>query len=126
MLFVGGAAILVAIVIGTVVLAVAGDDGGGDALEGVTPVVSSSLQNTVDVVDNDFEPRELTVRPGTRVTWRFEGNDAHDVTEDRGAFESGTMTEGDEYVLTFEDPGTFYYYCTLHHSMQGTIIVAPP
>ena len=36
------------------------------------------------------------------------------------------MTEGDEYVLTFEDPGTFYYYCTLHHSMQGTIIVAPP
>ena len=102
--------------------------GGGEPRRALRqePVVSEEPAVTVEVVDNDFEPRELTVRPGTEVTWKFEGDAAHDVTEDRGAFSSGTMDEGDEYVLTFEDAGTYYYYCTLHHAMQGTLIVAAP
>jgi plastocyanin len=90
-----------------------------------TPVVSDEPTVTVAVVDNDFEPRDLTVRPGTEVTWEFKGRAAHDVTEDKGAFESGTTNRGDEYVLTFDDPGTYYYYCTLHHAMQGTLVVQP-
>ena len=90
-----------------------------------TPVVSDESQVTVDVVDNDFEPKHLTVRPGTEVVWKFEGRAAHDVTSDEGAFESDTMRRGDEFVLTFDDPGTYTYYCTLHHAMQGTVVVAP-
>ncbi len=102
---------------------------GGDVAQGRAvrqqPVVSEAQAVTVKVVDNDFEPRHLTVRPGTEVTWKFEGDAAHDVTDDRGAFTSGTMTEGDEFVMTFDEPGTYYYYCTLHHAMQGTLVVAP-
>jgi plastocyanin len=86
-------------------------------------VVSDERRVEVDVVDNDFEPRHLTVRTGTEVIWKFAGDAAHDVTDDRGAFESGTMREGDEYIMTFEEPGTYYYYCTLHHAMQGTLVV---
>jgi plastocyanin len=87
------------------------------------PVVSDERRVEVDVVDNDYEPRHLTVRTGTEVSWRFAGDAAHDVTDDRGAFESGTMREGDEFLLTFDEPGTYYYYCTLHHAMQGTLVV---
>ena len=90
-----------------------------------TPVVSEESHVAVDVVDNDFEPKHLTVRPGTEVLWKFEGDAAHDVTEDRGAFESGTLDHGDEFVMTFDEPGTYYYYCTLHHVMQGTLVVQP-
>ncbi len=90
-----------------------------------TPVVSDEPRVTVDVVDNDFEPKHLTVRPGTEVVWEFKGREAHDVTEDGGAFESGTLGLGDEFTLTFDEPGTYYYHCSLHHAMQGTLIVQP-
>jgi plastocyanin len=90
-----------------------------------TPVVSEEPRVTVDVVDNDFEPKHLTVRPGAEVVWEFKGRAVHDVTEDRGAWESGTLGRGDEFIMTFDEPGTYYYYCTLHHVMQGTIVVEP-
>jgi plastocyanin len=89
------------------------------------PVVTDEGQVTVDVEDNYFEPNDLTVRAGAEVTWKFKGDAAHDVTGDGGAFESGTMTSGDEYILTFDEPGTYSYYCTLHHVMQGTLTVRP-
>ncbi len=89
------------------------------------PVVSEESRVTVGVVDNDFTPKDLTVRPGTEVVWEFKGRAAHDVTDESGAFESGTLGRGDEYTLTFEDPGTHYYYCTLHHGMQGKLVVQP-
>lgn len=101
-----------------------GEDGPRSRLR-QQPVMSDEQQVTIDVEDNFFEPNDLTVRVGTEVTWKFKGKAAHDVTEDRGAFESGTMTSGDEYVRTFDAPGTYGYYCTLHHVMQGTLTVQP-
>jgi plastocyanin len=87
------------------------------------PVISDDAEVTVDVVDRDYEPRELTINKGARVTWKFKGDLPHNVVDDRGAFESPILEQGDEWSLTFDDPGTFYYYCTLHHSMQGTLVV---
>ena len=89
------------------------------------PVVSEEPRVTVEVVDNDFVPKHLTVRRGTEIIWEFTGNDAHDVTEGEGNFGSGILGRGDEYRFTFDDPGTYYYYCSLHHAMQGTLIVEP-
>jgi plastocyanin len=114
-----------AAIVGLGLLAFIGDDGETTRRVRQEPVVADEQQVTVDVEDNYFEPDDLTVRAGTEVTWKFKGNAAHDVTDDRGAFESGTMTQGDEFVMTFDDPGTYYYYCTLHHVMQGTLIVKP-
>ena len=88
------------------------------------PVVSTDMDVTVKVVDRDYEPRDLTVPRGATVTWKFKGDETHDVTDENGAFGSPTLKKGDEWSLTFEDAGTYYYYCTLHHSMQGTLTVA--
>lgn len=90
-----------------------------------TPVVTDERQFTIEVVDNDFQPKNLTVRAGTEVNWDFKGRAAHDVTEESGAFRSGTLGRGDEFILTFDEPGTYNYYCTLHHVMQGIIVVQP-
>ncbi len=89
------------------------------------PVISTERQVTVEVVDDGFEPDHLTVRPGTEITWEFKGRAEHDVTEDRGAFESGTLRRGDEFSQALDEPGTYYYYCTLHHGMQGTLVIQP-
>lgn len=101
-----------------------GDEGPRRSLR-QDPVVSTEGQVEVKVVDNDYEPRDLTVQAGTEITWVFDGDVPHTVTEDQGSFDSRTLQSGDTYVRTFDEPGTYYYYCTLHHAMQGKLIVQP-
>ncbi len=89
------------------------------------PVVSDETSVAIDVLDNDFSPRHLTVRPGAEVVWEFGGDLPHTVSAYEGAFESGTLRPGARYVLTFDEAGEYSYYCKLHHAMQGTVVVAP-
>jgi plastocyanin len=119
----GGAAALVAVVVAGGFLAFGGgDDPPERSVRRPTPVVVDGLEASVEVVDTDYEPRALKVPVGATVTWSFEGDAAHDVTEDRGLFASDTMTSG-SFSYTFDEPGEYFYYCTLHHRMQGTITV---
>jgi plastocyanin len=87
------------------------------------PVVTSEMAVTVDVVDRDYDPRDLTLPKGATVTWKFKGDEAHNVVSDEGMFESPTLQKGDEWSLTFDQPDTYTYYCTLHHAMQGKVVV---
>ena len=86
------------------------------------PVVSDAADTTVKVLDNDYEPRDLTVHKGSTVTFDFQGNATHNVTDDNGAFESPSQSDG-TWKLTTTDTGTYSYYCTLHHAMMGTLKV---
>jgi len=40
-----------------------------------------------------------------------------------GLFDSGVLMSGDTFEFTFNDAGTFDYFCIVHHWMTGTIIV---
>ena len=115
------------VLVGVVVLAAWLAFDGGSApkrkLLRQTPVVSTEQQVSVEVIDNDFTPRTLTVNRGSTVTWKFNADLPHNVTDDRGAFASETLGKGDEFHRTFETAGVFYYYCTIHHGMQGTLTV---
>ncbi len=103
------------------------DGGGGSAPTRrplrQTPVASTEREVSVSVIDNDFTPRTLTVSKGATVTWSFDGDLPHNVTDDRGAFASETVGKGETYTRTFDATGVFYYYCTIHHSMLGTLTV---
>ena len=115
------------VLVGVVVLAAWLAFDGGSApkrkLLRQTPVVSTEQQVSVEVIDNDFTPRTLTVNRGSTVTWKFNADLPHNVTDDRGAFASETLGKGDEFHRTFETAGVFYFYCTIHHGMQGTLTV---
>jgi plastocyanin len=39
-------------------------------------------------------------------------------------FDSGIMRTGDTFSYTFNNPGTFEYYCAAHPSMVGEIVVS--
>jgi plastocyanin len=39
-------------------------------------------------------------------------------------FDSGIMQTGQTFRYTFNNPGTFEYYCTMHPSMVGEIVVS--
>jgi len=40
-----------------------------------------------------------------------------------GIFDSGMVNAGESWSYTFDEPGTYPYYCMVHAWMQGTVIV---
>lgn len=80
----------------------------------------------VRVVDNEFEPEDVTVAVGDTVTWRFEGNVTHNVTpagDNRGDWKASKTVKEGTHEWTFEDAGTYDYICTLHPGMTGSVEV---
>jgi len=85
--------------------------------------------NEVAMENTAFNPQELTVEVGTTVTWTNEDGFAHTVTSGTpdnptDLFDSGNVASGDTFEFTFEETGTYEYYCKLHTpDMTGTIVV---
>jgi plastocyanin len=76
-----------------------------------------------------FQPPDVRIAAGGSVTWTL-GSDPeqHTVTpREAGAFEgSGQLFTGDTFTVTFEEPGTVEYFCSLHPTMVGTVEVSVP
>ncbi len=77
----------------------------------------------VRIVDNAFRPRVVTVPRGTRVRWVNRGAAVHSVRASKGSWGSPLLQPGDRYRRVFRTAGTFAYYCTVHPTMKGTIVV---
>ena len=89
-----------------------------ESLDDVDPVQSV---DTVNVVDNGFEPRVIEVQQGAEVTWTWDKAERpHDVSGD--GFSSQVMEAG-TFTFVFDDEGSFDYRCTLHRDMTGRVIV---
>src|SRR5215207_3607445 len=78
----------------------------------------------VQVIDFAFEPAAVSVPAGATVTWTNTGSRPHTVTADDGSFDSGRLDPGELFSQTFDEPGTFTYFCGFHPEMQGSIVVA--
>ena len=76
----------------------------------------------IDIVDDEFEPRELEIAVGDTVTWEHVGDAPHNVTFDDE--ESGNLDSGETFSRTFDETGTFEYTCTIHAGMDGTVTVS--
>jgi len=71
-----------------------------------------------------FNPAQLTVKPGTTVTFVNEDDIPHNVVSSaRGVFKSKVMDTDQKFSFTFATPGSFEYFCALHPHMKGTIVV---
>ena len=80
---------------------------------------------TVHIADFEYGPSNLLVPQGSTVRFINEDDVDHTVTDDGGAFDSGTIEPGEEFLYTFDDLGLFNYSCTLHPAMIGKITVKP-
>lgn len=66
----------------------------------------------------------LEVKVGTKVTWTSQCFGLCTVTFRNGGPDSGPMSKGETFTLTFDVPGSFQYYCQFDPTeMVGTIIV---
>lgn len=93
---------------------------------------------TIQVVDDGYEPRSVTIKPGDTVRWVMQGvHVGHTVTALNDAFDSGFVFDsaGATFERQFpagEDGQTFEYSCVTHSEccdMKGSVRVgsnAPP
>ena len=92
-----------------------------------TPEASAaSATRSVDTVG--FRHPTLTIQAGTEVTWTNQDGAPHTVTSGlpcnmTSLFRSGTMSGGAAFTFTFDQAGSFQYFCEIHPSMQATVTV---
>lgn len=69
-----------------------------------------------------FDPQKITIAAGETVTWTNDDNFTHTVRVD--GREDHQVDRGDSFSITFDEPGTYHYVCTLHsQNMEGEVIV---
>ena len=78
----------------------------------------------INVIDLDYDPRDLTVPVGTEVLWVNTGQAPHTVTDNNDELvDSGIFMPGESFTLLFDQEGVFDYYCTLHPGMEGRVTI---
>jgi amicyanin len=91
-----------------------------------SPTASPQMAANQVVIDNfKFEPRRLTVKAGTKVTWINRDDVPHTATSTAKprAFDSKTLDTDGQFSHTFSAPGTYEYFCAVHPHMKGEIVV---
>ena len=103
---------------------------------GTTPASAAGTKvKHVSIKNFAFAPRTITVKAGTKVTWKNADSAVHQVASAdsikttariTGMFSSGLLSKGRSFSFTYKKKGTFFYECTIHASMasmHGKVIV---
>jgi plastocyanin len=93
--------------------------------EAPAEVPAAAAPVTVEMANFAYVSNNITVPMGTTVTWvNKDSGPRHSATAADGSFDTGLFDAGEESTLTFDTPGTYVYYCTLHGSPDGSGMAA--
>jgi len=84
---------------------------------------SSGSGDAVEIVEFAYEPEEITVPAGTTITFTNQDVAPHTATADDTSFDTENLEQGDSAEETFDEPGTYPYFCRFHVFMKGSVIV---
>lgn len=109
--------VTVAGVMAAVFIAAAALPGGAETANAATSGVS--------IRSFRFSPATITIQPGETVRWiNDEDSVPHTVTsEKQGGFSSSSLKAGDSVFQTFPQAGAYNYFCAIHPSMRGVVLV---
>lgn len=79
--------------------------------------------DAVSIEDFTYKPAELKVESGTTVTFTNKDGFAHTVTAKDKSYDSENLDEGQSFEHTYDEPGTYEYFCAIHNSMTGSVVV---
>ncbi|WP_425485856.1 plastocyanin/azurin family copper-binding protein [Gemmatirosa kalamazoonensis] len=72
-----------------------------------------------------FGPRELAVPSGTAVTWINRDDVPHVIASAQGRFPSSPVLDTNKrFTFRFAERGTYDYFCSIHPTMTGRIVVS--
>jgi plastocyanin len=114
---------------GAIALVSCGGSDGSDVLEGENV--------TLNMFDNRYEFTEIRIPVGGSVTYFGAGRNPHNAVASDGSWSTGDVfgsleqEEGDSAVITYDEAGTWTFFCTFHGNASGsgmaaTLIVGEP
>ncbi len=75
-------------------------------------------------IDNfSFSPATLEIKAGTTVTWTNADDIPHSVVSNEKVFKSKVLDTDQKFSFTFDKPGTYPYFCSLHPKMTAKVVV---
>jgi len=75
-------------------------------------------------IDNfSFSPATLEIKAGTKVTWKNADDIPHTVVSNDKIFKSKALDTDEKFSFTFDKPGTYPYFCSLHPKMTAKVVV---
>jgi len=85
---------------------------------------AGSYANEVSISGMRFQSGEIRVKAGETVIWENRDGMPHTVTSrSDGELASNRLGRGSAFKHTFDKPGTYEYFCKVHPSMTGKVIV---
>jgi plastocyanin len=117
--------VLAVLLLGVVTACGSSSSGGQKVTPGSGSSSPAASGNAITIKGFAFHPSTLTVKVGTKVTFTNEDGVTHTATGSGNAsiINSGNLTHGQSYTVTFTKPGTYNYICSIHQYMKGTVIV---
>jgi plastocyanin len=90
----------------------------------ITSVAATLGAGDVSIANFAFTPKIVKVSPGSKVTWRNDDDVPHKIQSSDNRFRGSPLldTKG-VYAVDFKESGEFPYFCSLHPTMQGKIVV---
>lgn len=98
----------------------------GETATGTT--VGSGGEVEILMENLQYNPPQIRVAPGTMVVWMNMDSVAHTVTSGTrdnpdDLFDSGNIAPGETFTYTFDEPGTYDYFCIPHPGMDAVVVV---
>jgi plastocyanin/uncharacterized membrane protein YozB (DUF420 family) len=90
--------------------------------EDIAQLLAGGPDTVIVLIDNfAFSPGVVSVPQSSTVVWINKETPKHTVTADNELFNSETMSVGESYsfTFTFNETGTFAYYCKFHGDAGG-------
>jgi plastocyanin len=97
---------------------------GGPLKVGPLAAAEAKPNVTAITIDNfSFAPMQIEIAAGTQVTWINKDDVPHTVVSVDHKFKSRALDTDESFSFTFQDPGTYEYFCSVHPKMTGKIVV---
>ncbi len=100
---------------------------GTRAVEGAATTAAvagaSTGRPSVTIKNFAFHPAKLTVAKGTKLEVTNADGAAHTLSARNNSFSSPILEPGKRATITLGKTGTFAFYCKIHASMTGTVVV---
>jgi len=95
------------------------------AMASASQAALEKTANTAEIkIDNfSFTPKLLTVGVGTTVTWTNHDDIPHNVLSTQKKFSSPVLDTDQAFSFRFQETGNYPYFCKIHPTMTGTIVV---
>jgi len=96
---------------------------GGGSNTANAPLTIGGDSETVTISGLAFSPGNLQVPVGATVTWMNRDSVSHNATSRDGSWKTENLSNGESGEMTFDHPGEYDYYCSIHPSMKAHLTV---